>query len=154
MRSEQTCVFLLLLPSFHFFTCSLSFILRFFLSHFLYFISSLPRASTSYIYLHISSHPFFIHQSCLVRPFPFFTSSCLSLFLSFHSFNRSYFYPLLYKFSAFSRLFHSFLFSYYVFSSFISCIRISLFTLGRLYSHFPSFDTNIFLPFPFHCFIT
>ena len=95
-----------------------------FFYYFLHFISSLVKLSfilRSSVLFHLSH----VHQlltfislflpihflligvvSCLHS---FFISSCLSLFLSFHSFNRSYFHPLLYKFSVFSRFFPSFL---------------------------------------------
>lgn len=83
----------------------------------------------TFISLFLPIHFLFIGVVSCVHPF--FISSCLSLFLPFHSFNRSYFHLLLYKFSAFSRFFPSFLCSYYVFSSFISCIHISLFIYDR-----------------------
>jgi len=137
-----------------------------FFYYFLHFISSLVKLSfilRSSVLFHLSH----VHQlltfislflpihflligvvSCLHS---FFISSCLSLFLSFHSFNRSYFHPLLYKFSVFSRFFPSFLPSFVHITSslplFHAFIFLYLFTLGCLYFHFPSFDTNIFLPF-------
>lgn len=69
-----------------------------------------------------------------------FISSCPSLFLSFHSFNRPHFHPLLYKFSAFSRFFPSFLLLLILSSLplFHAFVFLYLLTLGRLYSHFPS----------------
>ena len=145
-------VFLLLLSSFHFFPCSLSFILRlsilFHLSHvhqLLTFIS--PFLPIQFLLIGAVSC---VHS--------FFISARLSLFLSFHSSNRSHFLPFLYKFSAFSRFFPPFLPSVahitYSLPLFHAFLFLYLFTLVRHYSCFPSFDTNNFLPFPFNSFVT
>ena len=115
-------------------------------SPFLYFISSLPRASTSYIYLPISSHLFLIHRSCFVRPFLF------HFFLSFSAPFFSFFQSIIFFihfFINFLLFLGSFLPSFILSSLplFHAFVFLYLFTLGCLYSHFPSFDTNIFLPF-------
>jgi len=124
------------------FISSLVYFLSFsvFFSPLLYFISSLPRASTSYIYLPISSHPLFIHRSCFVRPFLF---SFLPVFLCSSLFILSIGHIFIRFFINFLLFLGSFLPSFVLHLLFLySRIRISLFTLGRLYSHFPSFDTT------------
>jgi hypothetical protein len=94
--------FLYYFYSFNFLPCSLPFILRFLLSVPLYYFTF----STCINFLHLSSYFFpsiFLFIGVVSCVISFFISSCLYLLLSSRSFNRSYFHPLLYNLSVFSR---------------------------------------------------
>jgi len=125
-----------------------------FFYYFLHFISSLIHFLSYSVppfyfisppcinFLHLSPYfvPSIFYSSELFRAsIPFFVSSCLSLFLSVYSFNRSYFHPLLYKFFAFSRFLPSFVRITSSLPLFHTFVFFYLFTLGRLYSQFPFF---------------